>query len=115
MKFRELSAQVIDHELVHSTLGPTGIKVRLAGPQDTLVREKMLLAEEAKKKGFKEQKKAVEDVMVAIIRGWDEVQMELAFTPENVRDVVSQTENEWLVEDVMKIVQDKANFFRKQN
>jgi len=110
MKFRELAAQVIDHELTHPTSGKTGIVFRLAGPQDNLVRDKM---ERFHKKP--EDKNLLVDVIVAMIRGWDEVAMEQSFTPENVRETFLDVKNEWAVEDIMSVIRDRNNFFRKQD
>lgn len=106
-KISQLAAKQIDLELEHPVEGPTGIIVKLVGPQSTQFRDAL--------KVFEESEGTEEDnlkLFAACFVGWDEEAFEQPFSVEAAAEFLSKPENSWVANVIVPIVKDYTKFFR---
>jgi hypothetical protein len=107
-KINQLAAKPVDVELVHPTIGATGIFVQMCGPHSA----KLKTAFEAYYKLENPTETDQIKLFVASLMGWDEEAFEQPFSPEAALAFFSQPENSWISEQLAPVMVDKTKFFR---
>lgn len=122
MKLTDLKPSVASMEVVHPTMGATGVTLRLVGQDTKQFRDKAKqIAKSVVGKGTKDvdldamQDQNLELVACCIV-GWsgleDDDGAELEYTPERALELIRNPELSFIKEQVEEFVADRKNFFR---
>src|SRR4051812_11748779 len=106
-KINQLAAQPVDVELIHPTIGATGIFVKMCGPHSS----KLKVAFEEYQKVDKPTDADNVKLFVASLMGWDDEAFEQPFSDQAALAVFSQPENGWIAEQLAPLMLDKTKFF----